>query len=300
MKYGEVLLGAARITWKHKFLCLPQILLSTLFLLLDQGMDLYVIPGLYGTAGRAAGLFLVLARYWRLFCIFGIYLAAFLLFLCAAAPVIVILGTFHADRGSKPAPLAKWAETAGPYFWRMLGLWLVLFLLGSIFVIAGYWLNDVITRWTGGASASGQAGLAFLLLFLMLPWSAFAALSSSELILADSGVRAALARGKRLLSSSLAASLGMAFLLSLLSFVSSHFVSGPEGSILPRLTAALAGASPHLRPAWPSIALALGFLLASGFVQGAVASYYYAAWTLAYLRLSRSAGEPASTEPAHA
>ncbi len=308
MEFGEVVKRAWNITWRFKVLWLFGILASC-------GMGNGGFNGGYSTSenefpprapdlppGLAAGL----ERLMRFLSnpavvagLIGLICFLVLLALCISTfgRIGLIRGVLAAESGAERLAFGELGRESLGYFWRMLGLTLLLGL--PFFVIAALMAASVVLSLASarGMNEGAAAGLMFLLLcplvcvilLLALLLGLIAPQAENAIVIENRGLLSGLQRGWEVLSGNLGPILIIWLIQLVIAFAAGLVIAAP---LLLDIVPVLVWAMPTQNGALPFILIGLCvatytpvYLLANGIVT----AYLQSVWSLTYLRLTRPA-----------
>ena len=307
MDYGDLLSSAWRVTWRHKYLWLLGLFAGggTSFSFPGSAPD-NLIDYQYSTGeverflNDYLGLILLLLALAA-----ALFLVLVLVSVVATAGLIA--GTDAAYRGAPLRGRDVWRQGLR-FFWRFLGLWLVvivgatlaaLFVAGLVFAIVMYYATGDRSPGTAAIVFWVLLGLLGLLLVMVAAFVISIVMSWAEraLVLEDSGVFASLGRGWRLFRSRPGASLLIWLLAAAISLAVGVAVGGAVlAAAIPTVLVGMATAGDDNPFLWALIPLAvLLALVAFGFLKAVTQTYFSAYWTIAYRKLTMP---PPQIEPA--
>jgi hypothetical protein len=211
----------------------------------------------------------------------------------------IIRGTMQADTGQTNLRFGELFNGSFPYFWRVFGLNLLIFLI--IFVVILIFFGFF------ALAAAVTLGIALIclipLLCLIIPIGWFVSIiieqANAALVVDNIGVFEALSRGWNVVKDNLGETLIMGLILGIGGAIVGFLIGLPFIIIfLPVLTALFFNASRSL-PVGIGVSLIclilyLPVLLA---LNGALRSYIGSAWALTYMRLTGRTALPAVVEP---
>jgi hypothetical protein len=306
MNYGEVLSRAWQITWKYKILWLFGLLAScsaggpnnTSSYSIDNPQELeniqnYLPRGLQPYGDQIERFFASIPEEQLVFLgIMGACLAFFFVLLgimfTTVGRIGLIKGTYQAEQGASSLSLSTLFSDSLPYFWRMLGLSLVLMFL---FIVVGGGLALVFTTFT--VLTIGIALVCLIpIICLLIPaaWVLSVVIEQANvaLVVEDLGIFEALSRGWEVFKENLGEMIVMGLILLFgVGLLGGFLVALPM--MLPAAPVAfgfVSGTETGMRSGL-LVAAAL-FLFALPFVwllSGILQTFTQASWALTFLRL---------------
>ena len=218
------------------------------------------------------------------------------IFLSTIGKISLIRGASQAEGGAERLIFGQLFSESMPYFWRMLGLSLILLL--PVFLIA----MAVAITLVMGIAASGNGDTSFALLgILPLMLGCFCLLvpvmfvlgmifrqAERAIVLEDVGVMPALSRGWDIFRANLGTIILMAIILAVIGFVVGIVVAIPIFIIVfPTMMAFIVGRAENTTPLiFMGICICL-YLPVAILAQGIATAFTESAWTLTYMRLAR-------------
>jgi membrane-anchored glycerophosphoryl diester phosphodiesterase (GDPDase) len=313
MDIGEVLTRAWRIIWKFKVLWIFGILSSCAvsgtgprseFQMSNQDPWFRDFPNY--NFQPSTGLIVAAI-------VLGIVLIALVIILGTYGRIGVARGTWRADEGEQRLTFGELWNQSSPYFWRVIGMQLLIFLIGLfIFVL-------VAIPFAGGLFMSQGAGgplpnwalipfvpLIICLICLLVPVSWAVSVIVEQAIVAivgdDLSISQALSRGWQVVRTSP----GMMILMALILYVGRGIVSFilalPLVAIVTPVAAALFFQSQRggMNMGVTIVAAVLFVLIALPvylLINGIIQTYIGASWTLTYRRLTQRLAGSSPTPP---
>jgi hypothetical protein len=297
--FGEVLARAGEITWKHKSLWLAGIVIS-LIGMFPALISVIFAPSLFSFADPSEmnGQFPVV-----IWLINGLSILVSLLSipLYAIGMAVPSLGTLQLEKGSEKLNLGELIKGTLPYFWRVLGVYLLVGLGGFLVAIVFMGCTGVLSVVTFGLASI--CGLVFFIPLGMLIF-AFIEQGMAAILVDNLGVSSALQRAWELIK----ANLGVMALMSLIIYLGSMIVGmilsvpmmipmfGYMNTMMQSMNAepdfqAFEGLFRNMM--WWMLAFSPLYAI----FQGILIAFTQSAWTLTYLRLTkRQANIPAIIE----
>lgn len=205
-------------------------------------------------------------------------------FLGTIGRIGLIRGTYQAEQGDERLIFGELFSGSMPYFWRVLGLTLLVVLLGFLIFIP-FVLFGVIT-----------AGIGFIcllpLLCILIPvlWAVSVVIEQANvaIVLENLGIGDGLRRGWEVFRNNLGAMIVMAIILAVISFVVGFIIAIPVLVIVvPAAIAFAAGNAQNWTPMIIAGALLCLYIPISLVLSGIVTSYVESAWALTYMRLTK-------------
>jgi hypothetical protein len=286
--FGEVLTRAAQITWKHKNLWLAGIIVglvsfipTLVSFIFNPSASSFTDPS---EVNRALP-FILLAN------------GLVILLSIASIPVFVVgmsvpsLGTLQVEEGSEKLNFGELIKGVLPYFWRILGIFLLVW-VGVILVVMAFLACIVIfSIFTLGIGA--LCAVPLIILFIPLAILVYAMMEQgvSAVLVDNLRFSDALQRAWELVRKNLGVIALMSIIIYLGSIVVSMIISLPM--MIPMFEFILnMGAEPDMqsfeRLSRNMILWTLAFSPIYAVFQGIILTFMQSAWTLTYLRLTRS------------
>jgi len=306
MNIGEILTKAWQIVWKHKVLWIFGVLASCV----EGGggnnsggggsrSDSFVNPESLGIPldGWMQDLIVFFSNMGATPDGYGGFIAIFLLLTCVLWLVAISLGTMgrigliygalRADEGVESFSFVEVWQASTDYFWRVLGLWLVLWV--PVFLVVGA-MAAVFAL--GAMAVAGLLALCLLpLLCLIIPVLFLANLvfeqSTIALVRNDLGIADALARAWSLVRDNIGSYLLMAVILFVIQIVAGFIISLPMFAIvLPAAFGFAVGGEESLRTTLFIFGLCFVVYIPVLIVLGGILrAYVWTSWTLTFNRL---------------
>lgn len=305
--FGEVLTKAWQITWKHKVLWIFGILAGC-----NRSNGGNFNSSYSGNGGGSGGnggfpylppdvmrvfdqieqnLVTIIAIVISVCCI--IWLIT--IFLGTMGKVGLIHGAAQADGGAEKLSFGQlWSESL-PFFWRMLGLSLLVMvpILIIVFIPLGAGLYYLITADSSGNPEMILASIPIFLgcLCLLVPvmWVVGMIVRQSEnaIVLEDLGVLPSLTRGWEIFKSNLGSIIIMSIILAVISFAVGLVMVIPILAVVfPAVFAFALGEAESWTPLIIAGACMLIYIPISWVANGILITYTESAWTLTYMRLT--------------
>ena len=286
--FGEVLTRAAQITWKHKNLWLAGIIVGLVSLIptlvsfiFNPSVSSFTDPS---EVNRALPLILLANGLVILLSIMSI-------------PVFVVgmsvpsLGTLQVEEGSDKLNFGELIKGVLPYFWRILGIFLLVW-VGVILVVMAFLACIVIfSIFTLGIGA--LCAVPLIILFIPLAILVYAIMEQgvSAVLVDHLRFSDALQRAWELVRKNLGVTALMSIIIYLGSIIVSMIISLPM--MIPMFEFILnMGAEPDMqsfeRLSHNMILWMLALSPIYAVFQGIILTFMQSAWTLTYLRLTRS------------
>ena len=303
--FGEVLTRAWQIVWKNRVLWIFGVLASC-----GRGGSSFNSNSFQGNGGPGTTPDLP-PQFMEFFQWIEQNLTAFLvgtvavvcliwivtIFLSTIGKVGLIRGTAQIDGGAEGLIFGQLFSESTPYFWRMLGLSLILSLPVFIFamIIAAFAIFGIAA--SQGSDASGLGffatfplliGCVCLLVPVMLVLGVIFRQAENALVLEEMGVMPALSRGWEVFRNNLGPVIIMAIILAVIGFAVGFVLAIPIFVILvPAFIAFMAGEAQSWTPlAIAGVCVCLYFPV-SLLLGGIAIAYTESAWTLMYMRLTK-------------
>jgi hypothetical protein len=301
--FGEVLSRAWQIVWKHRVLWIFGILASCS----RGGSNFNSSYRGSGGNGRtpdlppqvlefferiAENLTSFIAIMIAIICVFWILA----IFLSTIGKIGLIRGTWQVEGGTENLILGQLFSESMPYFWRMFGLSLLIFLPFLILisaVVAGGVVFGISASQGNNASALGLlAMLPFFLgcMCLLIPIgfviNMIVRQAERAIVLEDAGVLPSISRGWDIFRSNIGPIVIMAIILAVIGLVIGFVIAIPVIIVvLPAVIAFAAGDAQNWTPMiLAGICICL-YIPVSWLLNGIVMAYTESAWTLTYMRL---------------
>lgn len=292
--FGEVLTRAGQITWRHKNLWLAGIVV-TLISFLSVPISLLFNPSFSSFSDPAE----VNKALPLIFLANGLVLLVTIL----SIPVYVIgmsipsLGTFQVEQGNEKVNFGALIKGVLPYFWRVLGIFLLVWVGAFGVMMACMALIMLLSVFTFGIGILCVFPLLILFIPLAILVYALTEQAVSAVLVDNLGFSSALQRAWELVRKNL----GVMALMSIIIYLGATII----GMILsvPMLIPMFGfifnmGSEPDLESLeMMTRTMNLWMLALSPFyaiLQGILLTYMQSAWTLTYMRLTRS---PSTSQP---
>jgi len=302
--FGEVLSSAWHIAWKHKVLWWAGIVVSV-FGLLSMPISLFTnptfsssFPGSSYDLGRNLAPILIGNALIILMSILSIPVTAM-------AILIPSVATVQVERGSEKIHFLDSIKASFPYFWRTLGLFLLVYVVGFLvtFLLMGCLiLFSVITL--------GFGALCFIPFFialipLLILVYALMEQSIAAIVVDNLGVWSALQRGWELVRKNILAMAVLSILVYLAYMVIGMLISIPMMIPFFGMFLNLNAQQPPDISSFNQIFRnmmwwMLAFSPLYAVLQGFLLAFMQSAWTLTYMRLSRPVENPPAVIEANA
>jgi hypothetical protein len=309
--FGEVLIRAWKIVWKYKVLWIFGILAScnnsrgsvnfnNSFNYNKNSTTLP--PQILEQANRLVqNIVPVIAIFVAVICV----VAILSVFLGTMGRIGLIHGTSVADGDVEYLSFGELFRESMPFFWRSFWLWL---LVGLPFVIlallmAGFMVLGVFTLIGNNPSPSSLIGLVGMIPVIVvcsctmgiLSWvlRLIAQQAQNAIVVEDLGTMPAISRGWEVFKKNLGVIFLMAIILAVIGFVVGLVIAIPVMMIVfPTMMTFIFGQGQSMTPLIVMGLCLVAFIPVSLVVNGVFSSYHEAAWTLTYLRLTRSPEQP--------
>lgn len=321
MDFGEVLSGAWKITWKHKVLWIFGILASC-GTRSSGGFNgggssnFQTGSGTVPTPNLPPGFMTGFDKVWN-FLTMPAVLISLLSLTCILVLLAILLsvmgriglikGAWQADEGVERLGLAELWHAGLGYFWRFLGLSL---LIGSpaflvyLVILLGFFAFLISVVGSNTTSSSVAAGLLVFLpiicvlacvLFLFAIFISFLGpQAESAIVIENEGVLSGLKRGWQVLTKNLGPILVIWLIVLVISLVAGLIIALPVFLILVPTLFAFVGGSMNtsgnlsLAPLIVAGLCLLAYIPISWLANGILATYTRSVWTLTYLRLTKA------------
>ncbi len=300
--FGEVLARAGQITWKNKNLWLAGIVI-TLVSFLSAPISLMVNPAFSSLSDPSEinrQMPSILLANGLVMCLSILSIPLYVIGLA-----IPSLGTFQLEKGSEKLRFGELVRGTLPYFWRILAIFLLIGLGAFLAIMILAVLIGFLSAITFGLAALCFFPLFILFIPLGILVYAFMEQAMAAILVDNLGVSSALQRAWELLKKNLLAMALMSLIIYLGSMVVSMLISVPM--MIPMfgyMTNVIqsAGSEPDFQAFQSLYRNMMWWMLAfSPFYavfEGILFTFMQSAWTLTYLRLTRSLGEPVLQEAA--
>jgi len=307
MNFGEVLSRAWNIVWKNKVLWIFGILAScgssyssNSFRFSGdqqywQGREFQLPPGWENlerqlNSLQPVAIFTIIGV---LFCVV-IFLAILALLASSLGKIGLVTGTSRADQGTNRQSFGELFDSAKPYFWRVVGLNLVI-MVGAIILLGGIGVFLAIV----GVLTLGIGVLCLLpLLCLLIPgfWLLSIVIKQSviTLVLEDLSITDALQRGWQVFRDNIGTMILMGLILDIgLGLIATLILGLPFFLIVsPLILGFVNGSGDAIRSGWWISGICLvAYIPVLIVLNGILQAYIQSAWTLTYLRLTGSKPE---------
>lgn len=289
LNVGEVLARSWQITWKHKNLWLAGIIVSLLGFL-SASVSLIFNPSISSVSDPS-----LMQRELP-----SILLANGLVILLSilSIPVYVIamsvpsLGTLRVETGSERLNLVELTRGVLPYFWRILGIFLLVGL--SVFLVVMAFMACIVFFSLLTLGLGAICAVPLFLLFIPLAMFVYAIMEQgmSAVLVDNLGVSSALQRTWELVKKNLGVIVLMSLIIYLGSTIVSMIISIPMMIPVFSFMFNMMGSEPDVqsveRLSRSMILWMLAFSPLYALFQGLLLTFMQSAWTLTYLRLTRS------------
>jgi hypothetical protein len=305
--FGEILTRAWQIVWKNRVLWIFGILASC-----GRGGSSFNSntsgggDGGFGTPPdlppQILELFRTIEQNLTTFIVVSVALGCIIwivaIFLSTIGKIGLIRGTTQVDGGSEGLIFGQLFSESTPYFWRILGLSLLVGLPVLIVVLVlAVGLVIFAASASGGSDASGIGLLAIVPIFIgcicllipiMFVIGMIARQAENAIVLEEMSVMLAISRGWDIFRNNLGPIIIMAIILAVIGFVVGFIIAIPIFIIVfPAFFAFMAGEAQNWTPlAIASVCICL-YIPISLLLNGIAIAYIESAWTLTYLRLTR-------------
>jgi len=314
--FGEVLTRAWQIIWKHKVLWIFGILAScgqgggggnggggnTNFS--TQGPDLPPqMMRWFQAIGQNIQAYIIIGI--AIICVIWIIV----LFLSTVGKIGLIHGTSLADGNVESLIFGQLFSESMPYFWRVLGLTVILGLPIFVFALAvALFVLFAVVGIAGSGSGNGSLaalgiipiviGCMCLLIPVMFVLKMVFRQAERAVVLEDMGVLPSLSRGWDIFRANLGPIIIMAIILAILGIVAGLIVAIPVFIVVfPTVFAFALGQGESYTPLiFMGICLCVYIPIAL-VAQGIVTAYIESAWTLTYMRLTSKPDSGSESKP---
>lgn len=308
--FGEVLGRAWQIVWKHKILWVFGILAScnanrgsfnfnnSMNYQEDAGnLPPQVLEQLNQAVENIIPIIAILVAVFCLIVILSVFLGT-------VGRIGLIRGTTAVEDGTEHLAFGQLFRESLPFFWRSFWLWILVGL--PFFFLALLMLGLVavgmIALFTNGAQDTALVGLLGMLPVLLicsciiglLSWvvSLIGQQAQNAIVVDGLGTLPSLSRGWEVFKKNLGPIFVMAIILAVIGFAVGLVIAIPVLMIVfPTMMAFFIGQGESMTPLILLGLCMLVFIPVSLVINGIFSSYYEAAWTLTYLRLTRKPEE---------
>lgn len=314
--FGEVLTRAWQIVWKHRVLWVFGILASC-----GRGGSSFNsnVRGSGGNGGfgtppdvppQLAEFFRMIEQNLTAFIAGIVALVCIIwivtIFLSTIGKIGLIRGTAQVDGGSESLIFGQLFSESTPYFWRMLGLSLLVglpVLVAIVVLVVGLLLFIVPLSASSGNDPTPAFGLVMLplligcfclLIPIMFVIGMIARQAENAIVLEEMSVMPAISRGWDVFRKNLGPIIIMAIILTVISFVVGFIIAIPIFVVVvPAAIAFAVGEAQNWTPlAIAGVCICL-YIPISLLLNGIAIAYTESAWTLTYMRLTK----PQDNEP---
>ena len=287
--FGEILTRAFQITWKHKILwffsALPTLVSFLVFPIMF--IPAFLLEG----NSRITPLFVDSPVYGILFFLFFIFIMLFSFVLYGVSSSAVILGTVRGDGGVERLTFGELFNDSKSYWWRVMGVMLLIGLGVSVVFFVLYGCMALIGAVTVGLGFICMVPLMLLMYPLMMVMYAIIEESQVAVVVDELGVTDAIRRAWELVRANfwriVLISLVVYFGVSILTSVVMLPLMSPFFLLPFFMESGMAEPSPRTIMLFMG-AFSLIFIPVMALVQGIALTYMKSAYTLVYLRLTKS------------
>lgn len=319
--FGEVLTKAWKITWKYKVLWIFGMLASC-----GQGSNNSSnIRNSYDSGqnqmnpemARQLEDFVQRMTVWITDNMWFVYLMVVILLLLILVQIFLgttgliglIRGAYQADGGVETLQFGALFRESLRYFWRMIGMGLIIWLpffivfIGSMlaFVFSTIGIGGMDMNAFGGAMALFLIGFCCCLIPFTIVLGMYYAQAERALVIEDLGIFAAIQRGWQVFKGNLGPLAGMWFILLILGILAGILISLPYLIVvLPLMINFITGKIESWQPFVNAGIVMLCYYPIFWFLSGLLRTYIESVWTLTYLRLTRKPEETVIVPEANA
>lgn len=225
--------------------------------------------------------------------LFALILFALQIFLSLVGTAGLARGVVHAENGAETIRFGELFSESLKYFWRLLGLSLIIGLPVVIFIVAFFIVLFFSAQGSNEAALGGMFGL-FVLVFCccLIPLMIFLGFYMNQvqraILIEDMGVFPAFARGWEVFTKNIIGLIVVGIVLFVLSFIIGILIALPTLLIVVPLMLTLIDGN---ITSWQPFILAGVFLLCyspiAWFLNGVLITYTDSVWTLVYLRVTK-------------
>jgi len=296
LNFGEVLIKAGRIIWKHKVLWITPILLSLLNVFYS------ICSTIFGGVLRSAMLrnnpSLILGLT-GLNCIFTLVFIVVEIYFGVANIVIVSRGTCQADQGVESLSFWELFGSVKTYFWRLVGLTLEIGLASLVVVLPVACSAIMIAIITSMDLTNASSYLWFfypssILLGIFL--AGFREQPIQALVQEGLDISKSFSRGWQIYTRFFGKNLIMGLIMAV-GTVISYIIILPQNYFATRLLEIFTGSQPDMLSTILSLGSTFLYLLVEAFVIGIIGAYAQSVWALTFLRLTRPPVAPVEPVP---
>jgi hypothetical protein len=293
LNYGEVFKKAFQITWKHKLLWLPLILLYAATMLYSIGMG--INNRLFGNPGATnydPEIMMQLMGMMGLLCVLAVFFGVIEIVLSISSKVIITQGVCQVEQGAATLSFRELLKSLKTYFWRLLGLDLLIGLMIALLVVPCSCLVGFMLTWSSldVARINALSWIYYPLTLLLGPFlTGFIQQANLALIVENQGIIAALTRGWKIFTRFLGPILGIGFLLILISTGIVYLLGLLQNPLILRVSQMLFGGNDDLFQTVLSVVLLIVYLPVYSVLAAILGTFQNSAWTLVFLRLTRPA-----------
>jgi len=217
--------------------------------------------------------------------IVGIFLLSFLFYaLGMMGRIGLIKGTYKAETGAQSLAFGElWSESL-PYFWRVLGLNLLLGLLIFILIVPLVILG-IVTAGVGFVCL-----LPLLCILIPVSWVLMVLIEQTQaaIVIEDLGMMDGIRRGWDVVKSNPGAMIIMALILGIGSVIVGIVFAIPIILAVIPLVLGAANLRESLTPVWITLACCLAYMPVLIFLNGIISAYIQSAWTLTFMQAGKS------------
>lgn len=302
--FGEVLTRAWKITWKYRVLWLFGMLASC-----GQGgnnssnarnsynsgnnqLPSEMTRQLEETTHQMTVWFS--ENQWVIFVLVAVFLFLILLqiFLGTTGTIGLVRGAYHADGGAETLSFGPLFRESLGYFWRMIGLglviWLPFFLLffGSLILMLFATISGVDSRAMGSAMVLFLVGFCCCMFPVMILLSMYYAQAERALLIDDLGIFAAIQRGWKVFTGNLVTLFGIWFILFIVGLLAGILIALPYFIVIfPLMFNFIQGDVQSWQPLINAGIFILIYYPIFWFLSGVLRTYTETIWTLTYLEV---------------
>jgi membrane-anchored glycerophosphoryl diester phosphodiesterase (GDPDase) len=206
----------------------------------------------------------------------------------------LIRGTYQADTGAEHLTFGELFSNSTPYFWRVLGLSLLIFVITLIIFIPLALLGVAFTALTAGIGVLCLVPLICLLIPLGWALSVVIEQANAAIVVDDLGIGDGIRKGWEVVRNNIGTMILLALILFIGSAVVGFIIAIPVAAATIPLLFGLSAQNNTVGVAlWPALLCCAVYFPVLLVLNGIITAYMQSVWTLAYLRLTR----PAATTP---
>jgi hypothetical protein len=239
--------------------------------------------------------------------VFGLALWLIQIILSTVGGIGLIRGAYHAETGMEKIVFTDLFRESLRYFWRTIGLGLVIW-LPVLVIFLGTMFTLILSTASSSTTADGVFGAFFVLFFIglcccflpiLIVLGIYYTQALRALVLEDLGIFASLSRGWDVFRRNIGGLLIVAVILFIINLIIGLALAIPVFiAIIPLMNGFMGGTIDSWQPFILTGILVLLYSPIAWFLGGILLAYIETIWTLTYMRVARH-GEavPVSVEP---